>query len=80
MPDEMIDADWLCELFGLISPNPAVIGDTAHLKLRAFERAVDDARIVGRIKRYVVRDPVSRTVVGFCYKRRDVQTIMERGA
>jgi len=72
LPGDMVDADWLCELLGFRTAEAGVLGPEAHTKLATFERAVEDARMVGRIKRFVVRDPTTHQPIGYCYRKQDL--------
>ena len=78
LPPEMIDAQWLHELLGYSAGTPDVLGPEAYERLRTFERAVDNARLAGRLKRLAVRDPDSQKLLGYCYRREDVLRLFRR--
>ncbi|MGH2518937.1 MAG: hypothetical protein ACRDF8_03965 [Chloroflexota bacterium] len=78
LPPEMIDAQWLHELLGYAAGTPDVLGPEAYERVRGFERAVDDARVAGRLKRLAVRDRDSQGLLGYCYRRDDVLGLFQR--
>ena len=76
LPANVVDADWLGDAIGYGDSDPDQLEPEAKVRLRAFQQAVDEAHASHRLKRLVVRDAKTGVVMGYAYRRADLEQLM----